>query len=52
MGEILKDLEAVLDDLVVRMRPQIGDEADPARVVLALRIVESLRRWRRRPRRR
>jgi hypothetical protein len=36
----------VLDDRVAAAALQIGDEADAARIVLALRIVESLRRRR------
>ena len=47
MGQILEDLETVLDDLMARPRLQIGDEADAAGIVFSLRIVESLRRWRR-----
>jgi hypothetical protein len=46
MGQILEDLEAVLDDLVARPRLQIGDKADTAGIVFSLWIVESLRRWR------
>ena len=52
MGEVLEDLQAMLDDRVAAAAFQIGDEADAAGIVLALRIVESLRRRRRRPRRR
>ena len=51
MGEVLQDLEAMLDDLVARPALEVGDEADAASIVLALRIIESLRRRRRRPRR-
>ena len=46
MGQVLQDLEAVLDDFVARPGLQVGDEADAAGIVLALRIVESLRRRR------
>ena len=46
MGQILEDLETVLDDLVARPRLQVGDEADAAGIVFSLRIVESLRRRR------
>ena len=46
MSEVLQDLEAMLDDLMARPRLQVGDEADAASIVLAFRIVESLRRWR------
>ena len=51
MGEVLQDLEAMLDDLMAWPRLQVGDEADAASIVLAFRIVESLRRRRRGPRR-
>src|SRR3990170_5236813 len=51
MGEVVQDLQAMLDDLPARTTFEIGDEADAARVVLALRIIESLRGRRRRPRR-
>ena len=50
MGQIFEDLQTVLDDLAARPAFQIGDEADAAGIVLVLRIVESLRRRRRRPR--
>ena len=43
MGQVLQDLDAVLDDGVARAALQIGDEADAAGIVLVLRIVESLR---------
>ena len=46
MGQVLQDLEAVLDDRVARPRLQVGDEADAAGIVFSLRIVESLRRRR------
>ncbi len=46
MGQVLEDLQAVLDDRVARAAFQVGDEADAAGIVLALRIVESLRRRR------
>jgi hypothetical protein len=52
MGKVFQNLETMLDDLVARTRPQIGDEADAASVVFALRIIKSLRRRRRKPRRR
>src|SRR4029079_19667442 len=51
MGEILQDLDAVLDDLVAWPTLKVGDEADATGVMLALRIIESLRGRRRRPRR-
>jgi len=47
MGQILEDLETVLDDFVARPGLQIGDEADTAGIVFSLWIVESLRRRRR-----
>ncbi len=50
MGEVLQNLQAMLDDRVARTSLQIGDEADAAGIVLALRIIESLRGRRRRPR--
>ena len=49
MGQVLEDLQAVLDDRVALAAFQIGDEADAAGIMLALRIVESLRRRRRGP---
>ena len=51
MGEVLQDLDAMLDDLVARPPLEVGYEADATGVVLALRIIESLRERRRRPRR-
>ena len=51
MGQVLEDLQAMLDDGVARAAFQVGDEADATGIVLELRIVESLRRRRRRPRR-
>ncbi len=51
MGEVLQNLQAMLDDLVARPRLQIGDETDAASVVLARRIIESLRRRGARPQR-
>jgi|GEM_PF-5611082 len=44
MGKVLEDLQAMLDDLVARPCFQIGDETDTAGIVLAGRIIESLRR--------
>ena len=46
MGQILQDLEALLDDFVARPGLQVGDEADAAGIVFSLWIVESLRRRR------
>jgi hypothetical protein len=46
MGQILEDLEALLDDFVTRPGLQVGDEADAAGIVFSLWIVESLRRRR------
>ncbi len=50
MGQVFEDLQAVLDDLAARPAFEIGDETDAASIVLVLRIVESLRGRRRRPR--
>ena len=46
MGQILQDLEALLDDFVARPGLQVGDEADAAGIVFSLWIVKSLRRRR------
>ena len=43
MGQVLEDLDAVLDDGMARPALQIHHKADATRIVLALRIVESLR---------
>ena len=51
MGEVLQNLDAMLDDLVARPPLEVGNEADAASIVLALRIIKSLRGRRRRPRR-
>jgi hypothetical protein len=50
MGQVFEDLQAVLDDLAAWPAFEIGDETDAASIVLVLRIVESLRGRRRRPR--
>ena len=50
MGEVLEDLQPVLDDGVARPTFQVGDEAHATGVMLELRIVEPLRRRRARPR--
>ena len=50
MGQVFENLQAVLDDLAAWPAFEIGDETDAASIVLVLRIVESLRGRRRRPR--
>src|SRR5262245_32609068 len=50
MGQVLEDLQPVLDDLAAWPAFEIGDETDAASIALVLRIVESLRGRRRRPR--
>ena len=42
MGQIHEDFNTLLDDLMGTAAPNIGDEADAASVVLALRVVETL----------
>jgi hypothetical protein len=46
MGQVFQDLQTGLDDRVARARLQVGDEADAAAILVSLRIVVSLRRWR------
>ncbi len=43
MLEVAERLEALLDDGVRRLAPQLGDQRDAARVVFVVRVVEAAR---------
>jgi hypothetical protein len=43
--QVDKDLNAFGDDLVRRLAIDVHDEADTARIMFILRVVQPLRRW-------